>query len=276
MTFDLRCHYSSRLRLAVTGATGFIGRAVVGDPSHGFTTCGFADVPDDSVIVHLAAVVASKRSDAAINVSIDLWVFEEVQRRHAALVYASTNNVYPFAVDCRTDGETRCNDFYSASKVFGERLIFDALSKPFSIVRIADVFGKGQRHGNLFRAMEKAIRAREPLHKIGLGLKRRSYIYAPELASLLLDVAIRLRRGETVPLCINACYPDSLSVGELVEMVGRMADLPVDQIEVRDTEIGAWADIRTMRPGPFGAYKLRWPTLQAALASYIQDVNTRE
>lgn len=276
MIFDLRCHYSSRFQLAVTGATGFIGRAVVADPSYGFAQCEFAEVPDGSVVVHLAAAVASTREDAATNVSIDLWVFEEVQRRHAALVYASTNNVYPFAVDCRTDGETRCNDLYSASKVFGERLILDALRKPFTIVRIADVFGKGQRHGNLFRAMEQAIRTQTPLQKFGPGLKRRCYIYAPELALLLLDLATRLCNGEAVPPCINACYPESPSVGELVETVGRMAGLTIEQIAVKDAPIGAWADIRTMRPGPFGSYRLRWPTLESALASYVQDVKTHE
>lgn len=272
---DLRCFYSDTLRVAVTGATGFIGQCVVDTSNDVFSPRDFDDVPPETVIIHLASAVSASRAtpqDVASTVLIDMHVVNAVRERHVALVYASGNNVYPFSIDCRVEDSMRCHDVYGAAKVFAEHLVRDLLNKPFSIVRIGDVFGRGQRHGNLFRAMEKAIREQSPLQKLGPGLKRRSYIYAPELALLLLDLATRLQDGQSVPPCINACYPESPSVGELVDLVAEKAGLTVTQVEMAQMPTNAWTDIRTMRPGPFGAYLPRWSSLETALASYVHDV----
>lgn len=276
MQADLRCFYSKDERIAVTGGSGYIGRSILARAeSAKFEPCSFEALPDNTTVIHLAASVANDRASAAENFANDLWVIEAVRARHTGLVYASGNNVYPFALDCRLEEKTRCNDYYSAAKVVGEQLIRDTLHKPFSIVRIADVFGVGQRHGNLFRAIEKSLVEGAALRKYGAGLKRRSYIYAPELTAMLWHVATSMRDNRSFPDCFNACYADSASVAEIIDEIAKVSGLPVEHIDQGGADM-SWRDIRTMTAGPFPEYSFVWPSFRAALADYVNVLANKQ
>ena len=269
MPFDFRCRYSPTLSLAITGSSGFIGRGVIGvSGCHDFQQAELTDLPDELIVLHLAAAISNSLDALAGNIQRDALLIAQVQARHAGIIYASTNNVYPYAIDCHVGDGLRCNDYYSASKVVGEKLVQDMLGKPFCIVRIADVFGVGQRHGNLFRAIERAISGQTALKKYGLGLKRRSYIYEPELSSLLVHLAQCMANNLVVPSVINACYDESPTVAELIATVASLTQLPVEEVEVAGDK--SFLDIRTMRAGPFGTYRSRWPSLTKAVEDYIQ------
>ncbi|MCO4888770.1 NAD-dependent epimerase/dehydratase family protein [Cupriavidus sp. WGtm5] len=275
MLTDLRCFYSAADRVAVTGGTGFIGNAFIAQSEPGsFLPCKFEALPPNAIVLHLAAAVQNDRSAAAQNFANDLWVIEEIRTKHAGLIYASTNNVYPFGIDCRIDAATRCNDYYSTSKVIAEKVVRDTVCKPYSIVRIADVFGAGQRHGNLFRAIEKSLVERDALRKYGVGLKRRSYIYAPELVAMLWYVVTSIRNDMPIPDCFNACYEDSASVAEIIDQISMLSGLPVKNVDHAGPE-ASWRDIRTMVAGPLHGYTYKWPGFRDALADYVNTLATK-
>lgn len=267
--FDFRCSYSHELKIAVTGATGFIGRSLAAT-AHDFSPKNFEDLPDDSVVVHCAADISHGANQSVLvgNLDRDSWLFEQVNKRHRAVIYASGNNVYPKSLDCRIDQKYCFSDHYGASKVFGEMLLTEMSKKPFCILRIADVFGIGQRQGSMFKSVAKSLRKRSPLLQLGEGLKRRSYIYQPEIVGLMLHLAARMVRQETVPDIINSCYSDALSVKEIMQEMSKLSGLPIEIVPVNDDQSSK--DIREMRPGPFGNYRFRWPSMRAALADYYQ------
>lgn len=273
MPLDLRCCFSPALKLAVTGATGYVGSGVIANaPCDDFVRMEFAELPGDSVIIHMAAVVSADRNGFLINADIDSYVIDSVNDRHKALVFASTNNVYPNALDCRVEEAPAIRDYYSASKLVAEFLIRESLKRPYCIVRIADVFGRGARHGNLFRAIENALVQRSPLTIHGSGMKRRSYIHQRELAGILLFLADTLHKGDFTPNIVNACYADSLTTAELIAHVAKCSGLPVESVAVENDMSSL--DIRTMIPGPLAKYPWRWKSLHEALSAYVESFNT--
>jgi nucleoside-diphosphate-sugar epimerase len=264
---DLRCFYSDELRTAVTGGTGYVGNGIIELSGQSFRRVAFGDVPNGAVIVHCAASVAANSTSLLQNVEIDVAVVEAVNLRHAGIVYASTNNVFPLGVDHRAETPPTFLDHYGAGKAFGEMLIRNLGRKPFCIARIGDVFGAGQRHGNFFRAIEAALRDRTSLKLFGEGSKLRSYIYNQELGRILLHFATEIASGADVPATVNVCYPDPMTVREIVTLVAARSGLSIEPVAVANDQSAR--DIRTMTPGPFGTYKFAWPTFADSLADYI-------
>lgn len=270
MSHDLRCAYSPSLQIAITGATGFIGKGIIrASDATDFHYVTADKVPHGAVFIHCSADLTPSRESLIGNLERDLWLIDQI-KTHRGLIYASSNNVYSYALNCRIDELPRCNDYYSASKVLGEKLIQDMAQTPFCLVRIADVFGVGQRHGNLFRAIEQAVAQKTCLKKYGYGLKRRSYIYEPELALLFLFLAKKILRGENIPTIINACYQETPTVAEIIEMVGRLSGLPLEHIAL--DQDSSSMDVRTMIPGPFMDYKFHYASLAEAMKAYVASI----
>jgi nucleoside-diphosphate-sugar epimerase len=264
---DLRCFYSDELRIAVTGGTGYVGQEVIAASGHSFRRIAFDDVPDGAVVIHCAAIVAASPTSLVQNVEIDAAVVEAVNQRHAGLVYASTNNVFPLGLNHRAETPPTFLDYYGAGKAFGEMLVRNLGRKPFCIARIGDVFGAGQRHGNFFRAIEAALRDRTPLKLFGEGQKLRSYIYNPELGRMLLHFASEIASGADVPATVNVCYPDPMTVREIVTLVAERSALAIEPVAMANDQSAK--DIRTMVPGPLGNYTFAWPTFAASLEDYV-------
>lgn len=264
---DLRCAYFPDCKIAVTGSAGFIGRSVVA--ALGGRTAQEATIktiPDRAVVIHLAANVSPSQASLADNVDRDSWLVEQVNEAHSGLVYASGNNVYPKALVCRIEDETRFSDYYGASKAIGEMLVSQLSNKPYCIMRIADCFGVNPSHGNLFKSIEKSLTQRSPLIQMGEGMKRRSYIYQPELGGLTAHLATRLAAGLDVPPIMNACYAEDVSVKEMLAILSAATGLSV---EIAPVENDASAlDFRSMQPGPFAGYEFKWPSLPDALRHY--------
>lgn len=269
---DLRCKYSPSLGVAITGATGYIGSRLIDIlGAESFSLSPVDEVAPGTVLVHLSAAVANTREAMLENLAADSWLVELAHTgRFSRIVYASTNNVYPHALECRLGEQTRCNDFYSASKVFGERLISELSPIPTVSVRIADVFGKGQKHGNFFKAIEQSLASGTPLKKFGLGLKRRTYIHVDDLCAIfryLIAGNVGAIGAHTV---FNAGYPDSASVAEIVEHVAGVAQLPVEQVSVANDHSAL--DVRTMQvllPAEAG---LNWSNFKDALTAYVRQI----
>ena len=101
-------------------------------------------------------------------------------------IFASTNNVYGTSVDSCLFSE---NDIpkpddankYGISKYIGEKLINYTLKEKSCIIRIADVYGSGQTHGNLIKAIISNVENKENLKLYGKGERERDYIYIDDV-----------------------------------------------------------------------------------------------
>lgn len=272
---DLRCRYSASLKVAVTGATGYIGARLISlSGTKDFSPCLIDQVEPGCALIHLGAAVNPTRDAFLQNLAADTWLLERTREgRFSQIIYASSNNVYPLALDCRPGDTTRCNDYYSASKVFGEQLFAEFSAVPTVSVRIADVFGVGQKHGNFFKAVEQAIVDRTALQKYGLGLKRRSYIHVDELCGMLLHLVHEQYGSVGLQTVFNACYSDAATVAEIVDKVAGVTGLPIERVVLAQDHSSL--DVRTMKSVLPQRYALRWPTFRDALDEYVQQIISR-
>lgn len=267
---DLRCKYSSSLGVAVTGSTGFIGSRLIDVfGTDDFTAIPFESIESGAFVVHLAADVSPTRDAMLANVAADTWLLERVNKFHRGLIYASSNNVYPYALDCRIDELQRCNDYYAASKIIGEKIVSDWSKVPTVSVRIADVFGIGQRHGNFFKAIEQALSSGMPLKQYGRGLKRRTYIHVQELAEMLKYIALNSFCSSGRGSALNLGYADSASVSEILDMVAMVSGSEIVQVPI-DLD-NSDTDIRSMHTSTLYGYKPRWVSFRAALEAYVHE-----
>jgi nucleoside-diphosphate-sugar epimerase len=270
---DLRCKYSSKLGVAITGSSGFTGtrlRYLFG--ADDFLTVAYEDIKESSVIIHLAANVLPTREAMLENITIDTYVLEIANRKHKGLIYASGNNVYPFSVDCRTSDSTRCNDYYSASKIVGERLITELANLPFTVIRIADVFGIGQRHGNFFKAIENSVLNRKPLKQYGAGQKRRTYIHIDELCEIIKFLTFKHKENQQQSSILNLGYSDSASISEIINLVSNMTGLKIEMNSIESDN--SHFDIRTMKVSQLHGYTPCWASFSEALHGYIYQIKS--
>lgn len=270
---DLRLSLIPSRNLVLSGSTGFIGRTILSSfAAEAIRLESLAQAPDRFVLLHLAAMVSG--DDGSVlreNFEIDLAASLASNSRLAGIVYASTNNVYPQHAQQGVSYVMGSGSAYVASKRTGEVLIQTLARCPWWIARIGDVFGCRQTHGNLFRAAENSIRESKPIRLIGVGAKVRNYVYAPDLAGALLSMADKLCTGEVHSEVSNLCYPEHMTVAEIVRELAQIASLPIEAVHLpNDVSSG---DFRTMTPGPLHGISWRW-SMRGALADYVNAIKS--
>lgn len=271
---DLSCRHSSSLRIAITGANGYIGsRLINAFGSDEFVATTVSSLQQPSLIIHLAANVSPTREAMMTNLEMDSWLVDKINdTKHLGLIYASSNNVYPKAINCKIDETPRCHDYYAASKIFGEKIVLNMSHAPTIVLRIADVFGFNQRHGNLFKAIENAVIERSAFQQYGKGLKRRTYIHVDELCKIIVFLASRIVNGVRAETIFNIGYEDSASVAEILELVAEMTQLPIRYTPTEPDS--SCFDIRTMDISFPHEYSPKWPNLRAALHNYVSQISS--
>lgn len=260
--------------LVVSGSTGFIGRTILSQFGDQVVRIESLDqIPDGFVLIHLSAVVSGDVEKLLrTNFDIDMAATLVASARLGGIVYASSNNVYPLHAQDGVVYSMGAATPYAASKRIGECLIQSQARCPWWIARIGDVFGCGQTHGNFFRAVEKSIKSSEPIRLLGAGGKVRSYVYAPDLARALLNMADKLRTREIRSEISNLCYSDPLTLAEIVNQLAEIASLPVELVGIPDD--ASAADFRTMTPGPLHGFQWRW-AMRSALADYVAALKNK-
>lgn len=267
---DLRCTFSPSLGIMITGSTGFIGQRLVESfDLQDFQVMDIEAVPEGTKLIHLAADVTPSPEAMLSNIACDALLIKLADKLES-IIYASTNNVYPYALNCQIQDSTRCNDFYSASKITGEKLLSDLTDIPVVVVRFPDVFGLGQRHGNFFKAIENAIQLEKPLVRFGKGLKRRTFIHVDELCRTLKYLSSSSVDRKQFITPINLGYSDSASIVEIIEEVSSQTGLKVEVKEVKNDK--SELDIRTLLPSPVPGYRSKWNSFREALTSYVCEV----
>ena len=101
-------------------------------------------------------------------------------------IFISTNNVYginnnreKFLEDDKLNVSE--NNKYGISKYIGEKLCKYTLGDKSCIVRIADVYGANQNHGNLLKGIISNIENKQNLKLYGEGKRERDYIYIDDV-----------------------------------------------------------------------------------------------
>lgn len=269
---NLRCAYSPELHLLITGSTGFIGKNLIASlyPAK-FLPCKLHDVKN-SFLIHLAADLSYSRESLSNNVDIDSYVVDYANLNSVFLIYGSSNNVYPMRLDCTTDSKLCCSNYYAASKIFGENLILDQCNINFAILRIADVFGKGQKHGNLFKAIESRLKSRESLELYGTGSKLRSYIYLPELVNIMKFFYESHHIDKSCNSVYNLCYHDALDVAQILKIISDESGLNLRKIELEENTV--FNDQRTLISNLPRDYCSLWPSFSKSLLHYVRDCSS--
>jgi len=255
-------------KVAVCGAAGYVGRNLLAGAELGRESVELGALSPDSfdLFVHLAARIGEETDFFRYNVSLDARVFSFCRRHGKKLIYASTNNIYPFAENCDEKATPmQGQGYYSLSKIAGETLLA-ACGPEFAALRIGDVFGAGQKYGNFFQAIEKAVSGKSPLTLYGQGVKIRSYIHISELARV---IRFFLANPDKISgQAYNVCFDTPYSVAEIVEAVSAKAGLPVQAVAFEDKP-----DTRTMKNDLLKSAGYRFELdMDAALDMYLRSI----
>ena len=109
---------------------------------------------------------------------------EEVQVEK--IIFTSTNNVYGTELNglnfSEEDKENlNQNNKYGISKYLGEELVKYTMKEKSCIIRIADVYGSNQNHGNLMKGIISNLENKKNIQLYGEGKRERDYIYIDDV-----------------------------------------------------------------------------------------------
>lgn len=270
---NLRTFYCHERRIAITGGTGYLGSSLIdkftSDASElsNFQRIELTEIPPETKLIHCAASISANVSCVVENIKIDSFIFENCISKNTRLIYCSGNNVYPLERNCDVGGRLWSKDYYALSKIAGEYLFQSDSRLRAIILRIGDVFGQGQRHGNMFKAVESSIRERLHLKLYGEGSKVRNYVHIDELTHLIAFLVETLVDQTEESIVLNGVVHEPASVRQILEYVSDKMDLEITQIPQSACE--SVADIRTMVPFSHPSYAKRFESFWESLDHYI-------
>lgn len=233
---------SGKQKVVISGSRGYIGSRLAAELSD-IWAGNLEDMPivGNEIFVHLAAAVSEDTLSAFLdNLALDSAVFDYCREHHFKLVYASTNNVYPFGENCDEKTDYQNNDYYSLSKITGEQLLFlQKKNLDFVIFRIGDVYGFKQKHGNFFKTLQSAIKENTALQLFGKGDKKRSYIYVEELIRIF---GYFINNPQLIKADVyNVCFDEGFRVCDIIKKLSEITGL-----EIRKKDYEENTDVRTM------------------------------
>ena len=244
------------MSLLITGGTGYIGKKLVQQlrkkNSNVYSigiedlnllnygdTLNFLKENNIKKIIHLGWSMSNENSAIYDNIeamSNLIKSCEEVQIEK--FIFASTNNVYgtkikkvPFLEEDRLSPDI--NNKYGISKYIGEKLAMYTLEKKCCIIRIADVYGPGQNHGNLIKAIISNVENKENIKLYGKGERERDYIYIDDVIR-----GIEFIYDNNLSGIYNLGTGEGTSVKEIVDIVLNLCQnrIGLDYIKVENED----------------------------------------
>lgn len=270
---NLRTFYCSELGIAITGGTGYLGSRLIdrflADTAKiaNFGRAELTDLPSGIKLIHCAAFISTDVSCVVENIKIDSFIFDTCLSKNIKLIYCSGNNVYPLQRNCEVGGRLWSKDYYALSKIAGEYLFQSEPRLRVIILRIGDIFGQGQRHGNMFKAVESSIKNRSPIRLYGEGSKERNYIHIDELTHLIVFLAGTPIDQAEESIIFNGVVHEPASVRQILQYVSNKVDLEI--IPIPQSACESVADIRTMVPFSHPSHSNRFESFWESLDHYI-------
>lgn len=248
------------MRIAITGASGFIGSELVkafSDDNMQVTALTRGSVDNEAsslckwvtidysidslvealqgtdVVVHLAGVRGTENDYErfAENLTITNNVMESMiisgTRR---IVFASSVSVYtgeepmPWPEEASSKGYNA----YGNSKAECEAAIIECAEKnglTYGIVRIAQVMGKGERRRGMMNVFLDTARDKGTLKVMGKSVMRRQYIYIRDLVKVIVSMAVANKN-----LILNVGMPNAYTNLEIAQIINQVYEnaTPVD------------------------------------------------
>jgi nucleoside-diphosphate-sugar epimerase len=221
------------MRVAVTGATGFIGQALCA----ALSAAGHRVVPCDlrrgvglgapQAVVHLAGIAhrrgVSEDDFERVNVVLAREVGRAAAAAGARMVYLSSVKVHgDESAEPLTEASPLApSDAYARSKVRAEEALRAVAGLQLAILRPVLVYGPHVRAN--FRALMRAVAAGIPLPLAGIG-NQRSLLYVGNLCDAILRL-LPAPRAATYLLCDGPALSTPQLCNRLGEALGTPARL---------------------------------------------------
>ncbi len=183
---------------------------------------------DINRVVHLAGVVATNElgqyyQSNIVGLYMLLMVCAEQGCHH--FTFASTNNVYKPSVESHSEAEPmqpEVKNLYGISKYAGELIVADFCTQRglgFANVRIGDIYGPGQRYGNLLKVIVRSVKEKIPLKRYGKGVRTRDYIYITDVVNGLSFISKNCLQG-----MFNLATGQATSINRLLEIANKISE----------------------------------------------------
>lgn len=244
----------------VTGANGYIGKNLIQAMSEQnaeflpVTRKDFDYTDINSVrlffknknikkIIHLASAMDNQNTQSLFEMNIlGLYNLLTVcnENRIAHFTFASSNNVYGIGKNLPYEETDICEpdtkNLYGISKYVGELIIKDFGRNHkinYANVRIADIYGPQQKHGNLLKALVKKVEEKEYVSLYGKGVRTRDYIYISDVVKGLMFISQNELQGE-----YNLATGVGTNVKQLITFVNDIVDykLRIQNIDVENED----------------------------------------
>lgn len=249
------------MKIAVTGASGFIGQELLaeltkrGDVEITALTRGSREINASSVctwiktdysvssladalngsdvVIHLAGVrgTGSNPEDYAVNAEMTEKLLKSMMiAKVKRIVFASTVSVYndekhmPWAEEAPLKGRTA----YGESKIICEKLIERYAAEydfTYATARIAQVMGEGEKRRGMMNVFLDAAKEHGTLKVMGKSIIKRQYIYIKDLVNILSIMAVDKSSCDK-NLQLNVGMPNAYSNLEIANMVNEVYNNP--------------------------------------------------
>ena len=196
----------------------------------------FAEHSVDQVI-HLAACLDSSAPASLFISNIEGMLnllSASIKYNVSYFLFISGNNVYGANGDRKfIEGDKRnplSGNRYGLSKYCGELMIADYLAQTntrYGILRIADIYGPGQKTGALLKAITTNMKEGQPQRLYGVGDRTRDYIYIDDVAQGIAFAARKKLEG-----IYNLSTGVGTSVADLVHMAEEISSCKEPTIPV--------------------------------------------
>ena len=225
---------STMKKVAITGASGFIGREVVKqlENTKGVVTSVLdrnthsledseslkSFVEDKDVIIHLAGVNRGTNSELLqVNTLGMLSLLDAVLKYSptARVVFASTFQVYLH------------QSLYGLSKKFAEELMQQyGLNHRISgtVLRLSNVYGLGGKpfYNSVVATFAHQIKQGESLNIKGDGSAERDYVYVDDVADAFVKAALYDQKNQTE--VVDICSGESTSLNQVLDIIRNVCD----------------------------------------------------